>query len=403
MQIPRGYQLPPEYNESEYCLRLEKNIYGNKEGGRAWYLHLVSGLKKLGFERSNIDHCVFYRGNVIFLSYVDDCAVYAKDDSDIDQLFRDLKQAGFDVSDEGEIADFLGVAHTVDENGKIHLRQNKLIQQILADMGYNDRTKAKDKPAVVGQVLHRAEDEPPHTAPWGFRSIIGKLNFLLSTRPDLSFATHNAARFSHNPRECHTKAVQQICRYLYGTQNQGLIIDPTDEPLLEVYADAEFGGAWDKATARDDADTARSRIGYLIRYAGVPILWTSKLATEICLSVTEAEYISLSEALRSTIPMLQLLDECYERNLIPSPLATEVHCKVFEDNSGALELAKVPKMRPRTKHLNTKYHHFRGFVQDNPDKIKILPIASEDQLADALTKQPTQPLFLQFRKAIMGW
>lgn len=78
--------------------------------------------------------------------------------------------------------------------------------------------------------------------------------------------------------------------------------------------------------------------------------------------------------------------------------------KSSKDNSGALELAKVPKMRTRTKHLNTKYHHFRTFVHDNPNKIiKILPIASEDQLADALTKQPMQPLFLQFRKAIMGW
>ena len=211
MQIPRGYQLPPEYDETEYCLRLEKNIYGNKEGGRAWYLHLVAGLKKLGFEQSKIDHCVFYRGNVIFLSYVHDCAVYFRDDKDIEQLFHDLKQAGFDVSDEGEIADFLGVAHTVDEDGKLHLRQNKLlIQQILADMGYNERTKPKDKPAVVGKVLHRAEGKPPHAASWGFRSIIGKLNFLLSTRPDLSSATQNAARFSHNPRECHTKAVQQI-------------------------------------------------------------------------------------------------------------------------------------------------------------------------------------------------
>ena len=101
-----------------------------------------------------------------------------------------------------------------------------------------------------------------------------------------------------------------------------------------MYADAEFGGAWDRATARDDSETARSRIGYLIRYAGVPILWNYKMATEICLSVTEAEYISLSEALRSAIPMLQLLHECYARDLIPEPQATEVHCKVFERQLG---------------------------------------------------------------------
>ena len=171
--------------------------------------------------------------------------------------------------------------------------------------------------------------------------------------------------------------------------------------MLEVYADAEFGGNWNKETASDDPDTARSRIGYVILYAGVPILWVSKLATEICMSVTEAEYISLSESLRSAIPFMQLLNECYTRDLIQKPTTPTVRCKVFEDNSGALEMAKVPKMRPRTKHLNTKYHFFRSFVADG--SIKILPIASEEQLGDLFTKQPTQPLFLRFRKRLMGW
>ena len=212
---------------------------------------------------------------------------------------------------------------------------------------------------------------------------------------------HNAARFSHAPRTSHSDAVKQIVRYLLGTRDKGLHIRPNDSRMLEVYADAEFGGSWNKAPAEHDRSTARSRIGYLITYCGVPIVHTSKLATEICLSVTEAEYCALSEALRSTIPLINLLDELVRRSLIQAPPTPTVRCTAFEDNSGALEMARVPKLRPRTKHINVKYHHFRDFVIKNI--IRILPISSEDQLADFFTKQPTQELFLKFRRLTLGW
>jgi hypothetical protein len=78
-----------------------------------------------------------------------------------------------------------------------------------------------------------------------------------------------------------------------------------------------------------------------------------------------------------------------------------VYCKVFEDNSGAIELAKVPKMRPRTKHINTKYHHFRKYVFDG--KITVEHIGTNDQVADIFTKNLSEEKFIKFRKLIMGW
>ena len=182
-----------------------------------------------------------------------------------------------------------------------------------------------------------------------------------------------------------------------------MIIRSTKEPLLEIYADAEFEGTWNKETAQDDPYTARSRIGYHLQYAGVPVWWVSKMATEICLSTTEAEYVALSEALRTGIPMLQFLQELHQKGFIPLQRETAIHCKLFEDNDGALELAKVPKMRPRTKHINCKYHHFREFVQDPANHISIHPCASEDQLADWLTKMPSHDLFRKTRLLIQGW
>ena len=152
-------------------------------------------------------------------------------------------------------------------------------------------------------------------------------------------------------------------------------------------------------------DTARSRMGFIIQYGGIPILWSSKLTTEVCLSTTEAEYVALSESMRSTIPLIQLLDELQETAIIERTNKTRVHCKVFEDNSGALELAKTPKMRPRTKHINVKYHHFRHLVDDGTGhgRITVHPIDTKDQIADIFTKAVTTDLFFKFRKRMQGW
>ena len=96
-------------------------------------------------------------------------------------------------------------------------------------------------------------------------------------------------------------------------------------------------------------------------YSGCPLAWCSKLQTEIALSTTEAEYIALSQSLCKVIPLMQLLEELKEVFPLHNP-TPEVHCKVWEDNNGALYLAQNQKFSPRTKHIAIKYHHFREYV-----------------------------------------
>jgi hypothetical protein len=103
----------------------------------------------------------------------------------------------------------------------------------------------------------------------------------------------------------------------------------------------------------------------------------------------------LSESLRDVIPMMQLLKEIQDRGFEVPTSTPIVHCRVFEDNSGALELAKVPKMRSRTKHMNLKYHHFRSFVRQG--LITIHPINTLEQPADVLTKPLGDEDFSKFR------
>ena len=81
---------------------------------------------------------------------------------------------------------------------------------------------------------------------------------------------------------------------------------PNEDPILEVYADADFSGNWNRKTAQHDSSTAKSRTGFIIYFAKCPIMWTSKLQTQIALSTTEAEYMALSSALREAIPLMEL-------------------------------------------------------------------------------------------------
>jgi hypothetical protein len=96
----------------------------------------------------------------------------------------------------------------------------------------------------------------------------------------------------------------------------------------------------------------------------------------------------MSQSLCDVIPVMNLLQEKRERDFQVICTEPYVYCKVFEDNSGALELARLPKLRPRTKHVNVCYHHFCEHVRKG--LIKIFPIDTKDQIADALTKSLAQ-------------
>jgi hypothetical protein len=123
-------------------------------------------------------------------------------------------------------------------------------------------------------------------------------------------------------------------------------------------------------------------------YAGCPLSWASKLQSQIALSTTKAEYIVMSQALRDVIPVMNLLQEMREQNFKVVCIKLYTYCKVFEDNAGALELARLPKLCPRTKHINVCYHHFHEHVQKG--LIKIFLINTKDQIADALRKALAQ-------------
>lgn len=286
----------------------------------------------------------------------------------------------FNITSSENVDDFLGVNISYEGNGQISYTQPKLIQGILDDLGLKDESLMKEVPALSTKILQKHRASLPFNEPWHYWSVIGKLNYLeKSTRTDIAYAVHQCARYLSAPKFEHGKAVNQIGRYLLKTKYKGIHVTP-QSASLEYYADADYSGEWDPCAVKNQRDLARSRSGYIIKYAGVPIVWASRFQTKIAMSSTESEYIALSTALREAIPMIDFLQELFDAGFDFVSKNSIIKCTAFEDNEGALEMARTPKFRPiNMKGINTK-----------------------QQQADIFTKPLAVNRFEHLRKLIMG-
>ena len=137
------------------------------------------------------------------------------------------------------------------------------------------------------------------------------------------------------------KWVLRYLLYLKRHNKLGIKYKPDASKSIVVNVDASFAGEWNTAWS-DEPSSVMSRTGYIILYAGCPIIWCSKLQTEIALSTTESEYIALSQSLRDVIPLIGLLNEL--KKVFPSQQGiSTIHCTVFEDNRGCIDLVKTPR------------------------------------------------------------
>ena len=137
------------------------------------------------------------------------------------------------------------------------------------------------------------------------------------------------------------QAVQWLVRYLIGNSKQGYCINPKSSQGVEVHVDADFSGNWNASRPEMDKDTTRSQYGYMITYIGASIVQKSQLQIEIALSSTESEYTGLSYALREVISIMNMIKEMKNYSIHANSKIPTINYKVFEDNSGALEMATI--------------------------------------------------------------
>ena len=221
------------------------------------------------------------------------------------------------------------------------------------------------------------------------------------TGPDIQFAVHQVVRFSHSPKQSHGQAIKRIVRYLAGTKDCGIQFQPNLKPGLDCYVDEDFAGLYGYEDDQDPV-SVKSRTGFVLTLFGCPIIWSSKLQTEITLSSTAAEYVAFSMAMRELLPMRSLLKEMADKLHLKFAQSSLVRSTVFEDNQGCLSMVNTPKMSSRNKYLSLKYHFFRSHI--GKDKgIEAKWIETTKQKADIFTKGLPEAQFQAIRKLLMGW
>ena len=213
-----------------------------------------------------------------------------------------------------------------------------------------------------------------------YQSAVGSLLYLsLATRPDITVAVSNVAKFCAKPSKQHWTAVKRIFRYSKGTQHYGLLYKKGNSDNCSGFSDADWGG---------DLDDQKSTSGYVFQIGETAITWRSKKQTCVALSTAEAEYVALSSTAQESLWLQQLLVD-----LTKEPTKSVV---IYEDNQSAIIMAKDPQFHGRSKHIDIKYHFIRERVTNRSLELKYCK--SANMVADIMTKGLTGERFEKLRK-----
>jgi len=125
---------------------------------------------------------------------------------------------------------------------------------------------------------------------------------MVCTRPDLSQAVSIISIYMHDPEKDHWEAVKWVLRYIKGTIDVGLVFekDFTGKQEYIGYVDSDYAG---------DLDKRRFIMGYVFTLSQAPVSWRSILQSNIALSTTEAEYMTMTEVMKEVIWLQGLLDD----------------------------------------------------------------------------------------------
>jgi hypothetical protein len=214
IEQPEGFQLS---ENADYVCKLKKALYGLKQAPRAWYSRLDKYLQQAGFRKGSADNNLYIKvtqDSILLIEvYVDDI-IFGSTDDRLSQKFAKDMQNEFEMSLLGELSFFLGLQIRQSNQG-IFISQTKYIREMLKRFGMED-CKPVTTPMQTSCKL-RKDDDSKSTDQRQYRSMIGSLLYVTTSRPDVMQAVGQVARFQAAPKESHVLAVKRIFRYLKGT------------------------------------------------------------------------------------------------------------------------------------------------------------------------------------------
>ncbi|KAK2400878.1 hypothetical protein QL285_050531 [Trifolium repens] len=221
-------------------------------------------------------------------------------------------------------------------------------------------------------------NETPLDDPGYYRGLVGALQYLTLTRPDLSYSVNYVSQFMHSPTVMHLKMVRRILRYVKGTIDVGLKFTSNTTLDLFAFSDADWAGC---------PTTRRSTTGYCTFLGGNIISWCAKKQHTISRSNTEAEY----RAMANTAAELTWLTFILKDLQIPLVSPPILYC----DNISSLHMTINPVFHARIKHIELDYHFVRERVALGLLVTHYIP--TNDQVADLFTKPASKSALVHFQ------
>lgn len=384
IEQPEGFEVETRKN---LVYKLNKSLYGLKQSGRNWNRMFDEHLCENGFKQNAADHCVYVREGanekVIIIIWVDDVIIAASDENAL-KVVKEMLKEKFKMKDLGQLKHFLGIDFNQCD-GCVTMTQKRYVGKLLERFNMQN---CKPRATPCEQKLNYSHGAEKMTDARKYREVVGSLLYLTTcTRPDLSYTVSKLSQYFSEPTEEQWATVKHVLRYLKGSSDKELCYRKSDdmELWIQAYSDADW--------AADQTDR-RSTTGYCVSLSesGPLISWRTKKQPTVALSTCEAEYMALAATVQECMYLVQLLEGIDGCQCAPP--------KVYEDNQGAIALARNPVSRQRCKHVDIKYHFVRSTVNDG--KVSLEYCSSEDMVADVMTKPATKFKLLKFGKFMFG-
>jgi len=191
------------------------------------------------------------------------------------------------------------------------------------------------------------EDEAARVDERLYRSLIGCLMYLTTTKLDIMYVVSLLSRYMHCASEIHFQAAKRILRYVKGTIDYGIRFSQVKSFNLLGYSDSDWAGC---------ADDMRNTSGYCFTLSSGMFSWCSKKQEVIVQSTSEAEYIVVLAGVNQALWIKKLMIDLHTK-----PTKST---QIFVDNQVAISIANDPVFHGRTKHLKIKFFFLREVQKD---------------------------------------
>jgi hypothetical protein len=403
---PIYIELPSSEGGDDFVGRLLKGLYGTKQAGHIWWKTFSAELLNEGFSVCVNDACVYQRiepdGRYTrFLIWVDDMYTSGERDTIMTAVDNIRKRTDWDIRHVGDGSWFIGMKITYcPAEGWATMDMFAFVKSFLAKYGY-ENIPIKESPARANFVLpkftaeeavlereQRAEHAVTPNRAFPYAAIVGSLQWLTNTMPDIQQAVSACGKHREHHGKAHINAVLRIVGYARGVMERGerVILRSSKDgaPVLEAFSDADHASEW--------RTSGHSTTGVVVALNRSPVSTICKKQTGIADSTMEAESTAAATAYKEIAWVRNFLGECGYTQLRATPL--------FVDNEAAIKAAANPLHHSRAKHIALKLWLLRRAV--DLGIIDLIHVKTMLELADIFTKPLAREVFRRLQLRLYG-